>query len=91
MAGMYVRVKRQRTTYFVICNSADTGAELKAKVHDLSGHDTRIQRLIVLPSYRYLDDSRTLAQQEVESGSILALILRRGNGDWEDIDINLAV
>ncbi|KAI5080620.1 hypothetical protein GOP47_0003803 [Adiantum capillus-veneris] len=87
MEAMYLRVKRQRTTYFVHCNSGDSGGEVKAKLQALSCHPARQQRLILLPSRRILDDSRTLAQQQVESGSILALTLRKGSGDWEDIDI----
>lgn len=66
-ANMYIRVKRQKTTYFVHCNSSENGEDVKAKLQALTSHPTRHQRLILLSSLQILDDTRTLAQQQVNS------------------------
>ncbi|KAI5080630.1 hypothetical protein GOP47_0003813 [Adiantum capillus-veneris] len=86
--AMYVRVKRQKTTYFVECEPSDTVLQVKSKIHALTDTPTRNQRLILMDSHHVLDDDRTLSQQHVENNSIIALTLRKRNGDWEDIDID---
>ncbi|KAH7420449.1 hypothetical protein KP509_13G008200 [Ceratopteris richardii] len=86
---MYIRVKRKRTTYFVHCDPSDTVLNLKTKLSCLTETPPNNQRLILMDSYHVLDDGRTLAQQQVENNAILALTLRKRDGYWEDIDIDM--
>lgn len=86
--AMYIRVKRKKSTYFVDCDPSETTLQVKAKLQNLTSNPIRNQRLILLSSYQVLDDTRTLAQQKVENDVVVAMTLKKGNGQWEDIDID---
>lgn len=60
---------------------------MKSKLQVLTDHDADIQRLILLSNQQVLEDARTLADQKVENDAVVALILKKDTGEWEDIDI----
>ncbi|KAI5059194.1 hypothetical protein GOP47_0025513 [Adiantum capillus-veneris] len=88
LMAMYIRVKRKKITYFVHCEPSDTVLQVKNKLCSLTDTPTSNQRLILMDSHHVLDDGQTLCQQQVENNSVVALTLRKSNGEWEDIVID---
>lgn len=62
---MYIRVKRNKTTYFVQCDPTDTTLDIKQKLHALIDLPSNNQRLTLVATDVVLVDSMTLAEQRV--------------------------
>lgn len=62
---MYIRVKRNKTTYFVQCDPTETILDIKQKLHSLIDQQVKNQCLILASTNEVLDDSKTLADQKV--------------------------
>ncbi|MQM15246.1 hypothetical protein Taro_048189 [Colocasia esculenta] len=77
--AMYVRVKRNKTTYFVQCDPTETILDIKQKLQVLIEQPVNNQRLTLVPTDEILDDSKTLAEQKVENDAVVALTLRKGH------------
>ncbi|KAI4976147.1 hypothetical protein ZWY2020_049754 [Hordeum vulgare] len=60
---MYIRVKRNKTTYFIQCDPTETILNIKQKLQSITDHPPNNQRLILLATNNILDDSKTLADQ----------------------------
>ncbi|KAI3946699.1 hypothetical protein MKW98_003262 [Papaver atlanticum] len=86
--AMHIRVKREKTTYFVQCDPTETILDIKQKLHTLIDQPVNDQRLILLETGHVLEDSKTLADQKVENDVIVALTLRKDDTEFEDIKIN---
>ncbi|XP_062215531.1 uncharacterized protein LOC133916058 isoform X2 [Phragmites australis] len=85
---MHIRVKRNKTTYFIQCDPTETTLNIKQKLHSLIDQPSSNQRLILLATNNVLDDSKTLANQKVENDAIVALTLRKDDGsEFEDVFI----
>ncbi|KAI4996232.1 hypothetical protein ZWY2020_046823 [Hordeum vulgare] len=67
---MYIRVKRNKTTYFIQCYPTQTIFNIKQKLQSITDHPPNNQRLILLATNNILDDSKTLDDQK-----LVALIL----------------
>uniref|UniRef100_A0A453AXE3 Ubiquitin-like domain-containing protein n=1 Tax=Aegilops tauschii subsp. strangulata TaxID=200361 RepID=A0A453AXE3_AEGTS len=65
LASMYIRVKRNKTTYFIQCDPTETILNIKQKLQSITDHPPNNQRLILLATNNILDDSKTLADQKV--------------------------
>jgi hypothetical protein len=65
MQTMYIRVKRNKTTYFIQCDPTETILNIKQKLHSLIDRPPSDQQLILLATNDVLDDSKTLANQKV--------------------------
>jgi elongin-B len=65
MQTMYIRVKWNKTTYFVQCDPTQTILNIKQKLHSLIDRPPSDQQLILLATNDVLDDSKTLANQKV--------------------------
>lgn len=65
MQGMYIRVKRNKTTYFLQCVPSETILQVKEKLQELTDQPVNDQRLILMPSNEVLEDSKSLADQKV--------------------------
>ncbi|GKA49832.1 polyubiquitin 9 [Tanacetum coccineum] len=76
--AMYIRVKRNKTTYFLQCDATEKILDLKQKLHNLIDQPVFDQRLILVATGEVLDDSKTLADQKVENDAVVALVLRKG-------------
>ncbi|KAI4987642.1 hypothetical protein ZWY2020_020442 [Hordeum vulgare] len=63
---MYIRVKRNKTTYFIQCDPTETILSIKQKLQSITYHPPNKQRLILLATNNILDDSKTLADQKVQ-------------------------
>ncbi|PKI52369.1 hypothetical protein CRG98_027295 [Punica granatum] len=85
--SMYIRVKRNKTTYFVTCEPTETILNIKEKLHNLIDQPVNDQRLILVGTGDILEDSKTLADQKVENDAVLALTLRKDDNEFEDINI----
>uniref|UniRef100_A0A453AXF7 Ubiquitin-like domain-containing protein n=1 Tax=Aegilops tauschii subsp. strangulata TaxID=200361 RepID=A0A453AXF7_AEGTS len=79
LASMYIRVKRNKTTYFIQCDPTETILNIKQKLQSITDHPPNNQRLILLATNNILDDSKTLADQKVENDAVVALALRKGS------------
>uniref|UniRef100_A0A0A9HDD2 Ubiquitin-like domain-containing protein n=1 Tax=Arundo donax TaxID=35708 RepID=A0A0A9HDD2_ARUDO len=85
---MYIRVKRNKTTYFIQCDPTETTLNIKQKLHALIDQPPSNQQLVLLATNDVLDDSKTLANQKVENDAIVALTLRKDiNSEFKDIFI----
>lgn len=62
---MYIRVKRNKTTYFIQCDPTETILNIKQKLHALIDQPVNDQGLILVGSGEVLEDSKTLADQKV--------------------------
>lgn len=84
---MYIRVKRDKTTYFVQCDPTETTLEIKQKLQGLIDQLSTNQRLTLLATNEILDDSKTLADQKVENDAIVALSIRKDDNEFEEVHI----
>ncbi|OAY80481.1 hypothetical protein ACMD2_23490 [Ananas comosus] len=102
MQAMYIRVKRNKTTYFIQCDPTETALNIKQKLHALVDQPPDNQRLTLVATNDVLDDSKTLADQKVENDAIVALSVRKGlalnlmfdfffslSGDEVDVELGL--
>nr|XP_009764974.1 PREDICTED: uncharacterized protein LOC104216588 isoform X3 [Nicotiana sylvestris] len=84
---MYIRVKRNRTTYFIQCDPTETILQIKEKLYNLVDQPVNDQRLILMPAGDVLEDSKSLADQKVENDAVVALTLRKDDNEFEDVNI----
>ncbi|KAK9144348.1 hypothetical protein Sjap_004251 [Stephania japonica] len=85
--AMYIRVKRNKTTYFVQCDPTETILDIKQKLCSLIDQPVNDQRLILRATGEVLEDSKTLADQKVENDAVVALTLRKDGSEFEDVNI----
>ncbi|KAI3771907.1 hypothetical protein L6452_03079 [Arctium lappa] len=85
--AMYIRVKRNKTTYFLQCDATEKVLDIKQKLHTLIDQPVNDQRLILAATGEVLDDSKTLADQKVENDAVVALTLRKDDNEFEDVNI----
>ncbi|XP_012071547.1 uncharacterized protein LOC105633545 isoform X1 [Jatropha curcas] len=85
--AMYIRVKRDKATYFIQCDPTEKVLEIKQKLHVLIDKPVNDQRLFLMPNGEVLDDSKSLADQKVENDAVVALTLRKDENEFEDINI----
>lgn len=85
--AMYIRVKRDKTTYFIQCDPTETTLDIKQKLHTLIDQPVNDQRLILVGGGEVLEDSKTLADQKVENDAVVALTLRKDDNEFEDVSI----
>jgi elongin-B len=65
LASMYIRVKRNKSTYFIQCEPTETALSVKQKLHSLIDQPPSNQQLVLLGTNDVLEDSKTLADQKV--------------------------
>jgi len=84
----YVRVKRKTTTMFLYMASADTAAELKAKINAITKVPMNDMKLFIDKNGDVpLDENKSLVDQKVENDQELYLIYRKeGSDEWEAIE-----
>ncbi|KAF9615648.1 hypothetical protein IFM89_025598 [Coptis chinensis] len=78
VSAMYIRVKREKTTYFLQCDPTETVLDIKHKLFGLIDKPVSDQRLVLVATAEVLDDAKTLADQKVENDAVVALTLRKG-------------
>ncbi|CAN6206279.1 unnamed protein product [Urochloa humidicola] len=84
---MYIRVKRNKSTYFIQCEPTETTLSIKQKLHLLIDQPPSNQQLVLLATNDVLEDSKTLADQKVENDSTVALALRKDDDEFEEVFI----
>ncbi|KAD1378135.1 hypothetical protein E3N88_42917 [Mikania micrantha] len=62
--AMYIRVKRNKTTYFLHCDATEKILDIKQKLLDLIDQPINDQCLILVSTGEVLEDSKTLADQK---------------------------
>mmetsp|Transcript_16320 Transcript_16320/g.33181 ORF Transcript_16320/g.33181 Transcript_16320/m.33181 type:complete len:103 (-) Transcript_16320:2644-2952(-) len=92
-----VRVKRGKKVVFVECDldAGETPVALKERLVVTLGESKERLRLLVEKSggggegYRWvvLDDQLPMADQGVKNDHVIAVVLRREDGGWEEVDI----
>ncbi|TVU37527.1 hypothetical protein EJB05_10845 [Eragrostis curvula] len=87
VASMYIRVKRNKTTYFIQCEPTETALNIKQKLHSLIDQPTSNQKLVLLATNDVLENSKTLADQKVENDAVVALALRKDDNGFEEVFI----
>ncbi|XP_043706954.1 uncharacterized protein LOC122656481 isoform X2 [Telopea speciosissima] len=85
--AMYIRIKREKTTYFLQCDPTETILDIKQKLQTLIDQPVNDQRLILVTTNEVLDDSKTLADQKVENDAVVALTLKKDDDEFEDVNI----
>ncbi|KAL3533019.1 hypothetical protein ACH5RR_006540 [Cinchona calisaya] len=84
---MYIRVKQNKTTYFLQCLPSEKVLRIKEKLQILIDHPVNDQRLILMGNGEVLDDSKSLADQKVENDAAVALTLRKDDNEFEDVSV----
>ncbi|XP_057546663.1 polyubiquitin 9-like [Amaranthus tricolor] len=84
---MYIRVKRNKSTYFIHCDPTEKVLEIKQKLQGIIDQPVDDQRLILLETGEVLDDSKTLAEEKVENDAVVALTLKKDDDEFEDVNI----
>ncbi|KAL6841785.1 hypothetical protein ACP4OV_028297 [Aristida adscensionis] len=84
---MYIRVKRNKSTYFIQCEPTETPLDIKQKLHLLVDQPPSNQQLVLVATNDVLEDSKTLADQKVENDAIVALALRKDDNEFEEVFI----
>jgi hypothetical protein len=85
---MYVRLKRQKQTYFLHCEPSDTVKSLKEKVTAINNQPTEgIGFYTATDSDIQLSDDATLQSSNVVNDSILCMVYKSGDG-WENIQVD---
>ncbi|KAG9445413.1 hypothetical protein H6P81_016753 [Aristolochia fimbriata] len=85
--AMYIRVKRNKTTYFLQCDPTETILDIKQKLHTLIDQPVSSQLLLLAEKNEVLEDSKTLAEQKVENDAVVALTLRKDDNEFEEVNI----
>ncbi|XP_006345800.1 uncharacterized protein [Solanum tuberosum] len=85
--AMYIRVKRNKTTYFIQCDPTETILQMKEKLSNLIDQPANDQQLVLMPAGDVLEDSKSLADQKVENDAVVALTLRKDDNEFEDVNI----
>ncbi|CAF1767162.1 unnamed protein product [Brassica napus] len=85
--AMYIRVKRMKATYFIQCDPKETVLDVKHKLFTLIEKPVSSQRLVLMSTEEVLEDSKSLAEQQVENDAVVALTLRKDDNEFEDVDI----
>lgn len=81
----FIRVKNTRNeTFFITCKPKDTVNMVKTCVYLMCGQPVDEMRLYI--RNRLLEDVSTLYDQQVANDSILFLISKKPNGDWENVN-----
>lgn len=62
---MYIRVKRNKTTYFIQCLPTEKISHIKEKLQVIVDQPSNNQRLILFATGEVLDDAKSLADQKV--------------------------
>lgn len=70
--AMYIRVKREKTTYFIQCDPTEKTSDIKQKLQALTDQPTDKQRLTLVSSNEILVDSKTLAEQKVTKETLIS-------------------
>lgn len=84
---MHIRVKREKTTYFVQCDPTETILDIKQKLHTLIDQPVNDQRLIIR-NWSCIRGFQDIGRSKVENDVIVALTLRKDDTEFEDIKIN---
>ncbi|CAK8534589.1 unnamed protein product [Lathyrus sativus] len=84
---MYIRVKRSKTTYFIRCKPSDKVLDIKQKLQELIDQPANDQRLSLPDTGDVLEDSKTLADQKIETDAVVALTLRKDDNEFEEVNI----
>ncbi|XP_027772869.1 uncharacterized protein LOC107020334 isoform X2 [Solanum pennellii] len=84
---MYIRVKRNKTTYFIQCDPTETVLQMKEKLSNLIDQPANDQQLVLMPAGDVLEDSKSLADQKVENDAVVALTLRKDDNEFEEVNI----
>nr|XP_033508908.1 uncharacterized protein LOC104084630 isoform X2 [Nicotiana tomentosiformis] len=87
---MYIRVKHDKSTYFIQCDPTETILRIKEKLYNLIDQSVNDQRLILVATGDVLDDLKSLADQKVENDAVVALTLRKGIGSQVEDGISAA-
>eukprot|EP01024_Parvocaulis_polyphysoides_P044679 TRINITY_DN41336_c1_g2_i1.p5 TRINITY_DN41336_c1_g2~~TRINITY_DN41336_c1_g2_i1.p5 ORF type:complete len:102 (-),score=17.74 TRINITY_DN41336_c1_g2_i1:744-1049(-) len=85
--AMYVRVKREETTYFVSVEKQETVLELKQKLQKLCSKSPDQVRLINIVSGDELADAKKLQELKIQSDDVLGLCFQLEDGGFEDVKI----
>mmetsp|Transcript_11949 Transcript_11949/g.30640 ORF Transcript_11949/g.30640 Transcript_11949/m.30640 type:complete len:107 (-) Transcript_11949:366-686(-) len=86
----YVRVKRNRTTYFLWADMpTDTVHDLRARANLITGVPTTDMRFFIDVSGEVsLDENKTLKDQKIENDQVLYMVFKKeGSEEWESIEI----
>lgn len=88
---MYIRIKRRKTTIFLMVQPSDTVLEVKAKLQKQLDKDLLDMRLVLLPGNTVMEDARPLSDLKVENDHVIGLCYRNASGDgedaWEEVEI----
>lgn len=88
---MYLRIKRQNQTYFVMCSEDDTVGYLKEQISLATKQETKAEHMkIIMPKDNKPldDDSEKLSKyEELKSESELYVVFQISGDQWEGVHV----
>jgi hypothetical protein len=89
----YIRVKREKQTFCLLCSAEDTFGTVKEQLaaamqqHGSENTASNSMRLL-LPDATVLDSDKTLSEHDIKSDAVLHLVLAISDSEWEPVDIH---
>ena len=77
---MYIRVKRERSTYFLEVEASDTVNKVKELLQGLVDGAQGVDSMALLKDGSTLDGFKTLVDSRIENDAVLCLILKKQGG-----------
>jgi transcription elongation factor B subunit 2 len=86
--SMYIKLKRQRTTFFIHCEKDDTIKSIKEKIQAINKVPVDRQAIYVTKEGdEPLSDDTKLADAKIYNDSIVYLVFKDDDDNWEPISI----
>eukprot|EP00906_Rhabdomonas_costata_P021675 RCo031442 len=87
--SMFVRVKREKSTYFLHCSPGDVVLRLKQELCTILGEGRTPEQVRLLSGEgTILPDSATLASCGVENDTVLNMVLQKeGSSEFETVNV----
>jgi hypothetical protein len=77
---MYIRVKRERSTYFLEVEASDTVNKVKELLQGLVDGARGVDSMALLKDGSPLDGFKTLVDSRIENDAVLCLVLKKKGG-----------
>eukprot|EP00890_Picochlorum_soloecismus_P001310 jgi/Picsp_1/217/NSC_00216-R1_ubiquitin family protein len=80
---MYIRVKRERATYFLEVEASDTVNRVKELLQGLVDGAQGSDSMALVKDGSTLDGFKTLVDSKIENDAVLCLVLKKQDGSFE--------
>uniref|UniRef100_A0A7S4FFY9 Ubiquitin-like domain-containing protein n=1 Tax=Eutreptiella gymnastica TaxID=73025 RepID=A0A7S4FFY9_9EUGL len=83
---MFVRIKREKVTYFIHANPEDPVAHLKQEICKTET-DKAADEMRLLLGEQVLEDSAIIKDCRIENAGLLYLVYKQDDDTWEEVNV----